>query len=149
MPLKARLTEDMKQALRAGDKPRLSVIRMALAAIKQREVDDRVELDDTAVLGVLEKMIKQRRESASQYRNGNRDDLADKEEAEIEVLSAYLPEPLSEEEIEALIDQAIESVGATDIKAMGQVMGKIKASGQGRVDMGAVSARVRARLTAG
>jgi uncharacterized protein YqeY len=147
MSLKARLTEDMKQALKAGDKSRLSVIRMALAAVKQREVDDRAELDDGQVIGVVEKMIKQRRESASQYRSGNREDLAVKEEAEVEVLTEYLPEPLSEAEIDALIDDAIESSGAESIRDMGKVMGRIKASAQGRVDMGAVSERVKTRLS--
>jgi uncharacterized protein YqeY len=147
MPLKARLTEDMKQALKAGDKPRLSVVRMALAAIKQREVDDRIELQDADVLGVLEKMIKQRRESSVQYRSGNREDLAVKEEAEIEVLSSYLPEPLSDAEIDGLIDEAIRSTGAETMRDMGKVMGKIKASAKGRVDMSVVSARVRDRLS--
>lgn len=147
MSLKARLTEDMKQALKAGDKPRLSVIRMALAAVKQREVDDRAELDDGQIVGVIEKMIKQRRESASQYRSGNREDLAVKEEAEVEVLAQYLPEPLSEKEIDALIDDAIEASGAESMRDMGKVMGRIKASAQGRVDMGAVSARVKTRLS--
>jgi uncharacterized protein YqeY len=146
MSLKARLTEDMKQALKAGDKSRLSVMRMALAAIKQREVDDRVELDDGEVVGVIEKMIKQRRESASQYRSGNREDLATKEEGEVEVLSNYLPEPLSDAEIEALIGQAIEASGAQTLRDMGKVMGQIKAKAQGRVDMGQVGERVKALL---
>jgi uncharacterized protein YqeY len=146
MSLKARLTEDMKQALKAGDKARLSVVRMALAAIKQREVDDRVELEDGDILGVIEKMIKQRRESASQYRSGNREDLATKEEAEVNVLADYLPEPFSDAEIEALIGQAIEATGAQTLRDMGKVMGKIKAKAQGRVDMGAVGERVKSRL---
>lgn len=146
MSLKARLTEDMKQALKAGDKSRLSVVRMALAAIKQREVDDRVELEDGDILGVIEKMIKQRRESASQYRSGNREDLATKEEAEVNVLADYLPEPFSDAEIEALIGQAIEATGAQTLRDMGKVMGKIKAKAQGRVDMGAVGERVKSRL---
>ncbi|KPK60435.1 MAG: glutamyl-tRNA amidotransferase [Gammaproteobacteria bacterium SG8_31] len=146
MSLKARLTEDMKQALKAGDKSRLSVVRMALAAIKQREVDDRVELDDGEIVGVIEKMIKQRRESASQYRSGNREDLATKEEGEVEVLSNYLPEPLSDAEIEALIGQAIEVSGAQTLRDMGKVMGQIKVKAQGRVDMGQVGERVKALL---
>jgi uncharacterized protein YqeY len=146
MSLKARLTEDMKQALKAGDKSRLSVVRMALAAIKQREVDDRVELDDGEIVGVIEKMIKQRRESASQYRSGNREDLAKKEEGEVEVLSNYLPEPLSDAEIEALIGQAIEVSGAQTLRDMGKVMGQIKVKAQGRVDMGQVGERVKALL---
>lgn len=149
MPLKARLTDDMKQALKAGDKARLSVVRMALAAVKQREVDDRAELDDAQILGVIEKMIKQRRESVSQFRNGGREDLAAKEESEIEVLSAYLPEPLSEAEIDALIDEAIQASGAESIRDMGKVMGRIKEAAQGRVDMGAVGQRVKARLAGG
>ena len=149
MPLKARLTEDMKQALKAGDKARLSVVRMALAAIKQREVDDRAELDDAQILGVIEKMIKQRRESASQFRSGAREDLAAKEESEIEVLSAYLPEPLSESEIDALIDEAIQASGAESIRDMGKVMGRIKDAAQGRVDMGTVGQRVKTRLAGG
>ncbi len=149
MPLKARLTDDMKQALKAGDKARLSVVRMALAAVKQREVDDRAELDDAQILGVIEKMIKQRRESVSQFRNGGREDLAAKEESEIEVLSAYLPEPLSDAEIDALIDEAIQASGAESIRDMGKVMGRIKEAAQGRVDMGAVGQRVKARLAGG
>lgn len=149
MSLTARLTDDMKQSLRAGDKARLGVVRMALAAIKQREIDDRTELDDPQVLAVIEKMIKQRRESASQYRAGNREDLASAEEAEIEVLSAYMPEPLSQEEIAALIEAAVESTGAESIRDMGKVMGQVKAAAQGRADMGAVSALVKARLTQG
>jgi uncharacterized protein YqeY len=149
MSLKARLTDDMKTALRAGDKPRLGVVRMALAAIKQREIDERVELDDPQVLAVIEKMIKQRRESASQYRKGNREDLAGAEEAEIEVLCAYMPEPLSQDEIESLIDAAVESSGASSIRDMGKVMGQVKATAQGRADMGAVSALVKARLAGG
>lgn len=147
MPLKARLTEDMKQALKAGDKPRLSVIRMALAAVKQREVDDRAELDDGQIVGVIEKMIKQRRESAAQYRSGNREDLAAKEEAEVEVLAGYLPEPLSDAEIDALIDEAIATTGAESMRDMGGVMNQIRASAQGRADMGTVSTRVKARLS--
>jgi len=119
---------------------------MALAAIKQREVDDRVELEDGDILGVIEKMIKQRRESASQYRSGNREDLATKEEAEVNVLADYLPEPFSDAEIEALIGQAIEATGAQTLRDMGKVMGKIKEKAQGRVDMGAVGERVKSRL---
>jgi uncharacterized protein YqeY len=147
VPLKARLTEDMKQAMKAGDKPRLSAIRMALAAIKQREVDERQELEDPQVLGVLEKMIKQRRESAAIYREGRRPDLADKEEAEVELLSAYLPEPLTDQEIDTLISDAIQSTGAQTIRDMGKVMAVVKAAAQGRADMSTVGARVKARLS--
>lgn len=136
----------MKQALRSGDKARLGTIRMALAAIQQREVDERVELDDAAVLGVLEKMIKQRRESIDQYRAGGRIDLADKESAEIEVLADYLPEPLSDTELAALIEAAIEQSGAASMKDMGRVMNQLRAQAQGRADMAVLSARVKARL---
>lgn len=146
MPLKARLTEDMKQAMRAGDKPRLAVIRMGLAAIKQREVDERIELDDAQVLSIIEKMIKQRRESASQFRAGNREDLAEREDSEIIVLQAYLPEPLSEAEIETLIEDALQTTGATSMRDMGKVMAEVRAAAQGRVDMAVISARVKSRL---
>ena len=136
----------MKQALRSGERARLSVIRMALAAIQQREVDERKELDDAELLGVIEKLVKQRQESVEQYRSGGRDDLADKEAAEIEVLRAYLPEPLSEEELAALLDEAVASTGASSMKDMGRVMGFIKSRAAGRVDMSVISARVRARF---
>jgi uncharacterized protein YqeY len=144
--LKTRLTEDMKQALRSGDRARLGVIRMALAAIQQREVDERKELDDAELLGIVEKLVKQRQESIEQYRAGHRDDLADKEAAEIEVLRGYLPEPLSEEELSALIDEALSSTGAESMRDMGRVMGFIKARAAGRVDMSVISARVKARF---
>lgn len=146
MSLKARLTDDMKQAMRAGDKPRLAVIRMGLAAIKQREVDDRIELDDTQVLSIIEKMIKQRRESVSQFRAGNREDLTEREEAEITVLQAYLPEPLSEGEVESLIEEAIQTTGASSMRDMGNVMSELRAAAHGRVDMAVASARVKSRL---
>ncbi|NGX16119.1 GatB/YqeY domain-containing protein [Wenzhouxiangella sp. XN24] len=146
MSVKNRLREDMKQAMRSGDKARLGVIRMALAAIQQREVDERVELDDTAVLGVIEKMIKQRRESIEQYRAGRRDDLADREAAEIDVLSGYLPEPLSAAELDALIRSTIEKTGATSMKDMGRVMAELRTEAQGRADMAVLSARVKAIL---
>jgi len=144
--LKTRLQDDMKQALRSGDRARLSVIRMALAAIQQREVDERKELDDAELLGVVEKLVKQRQESVEQYRSGGRDDLADKEAAEIEVLKAYLPEPLSEAELSALLDEAMESTGASSMKDMGRVMGFVKSRAAGRVDMSVISARVKARF---
>jgi hypothetical protein len=136
----------MKQALRSGDRARLSVIRMALAAIQQREVDERKELDDAELLGVVEKLVKQRQESVEQYRSGGRDDLADKEAAEIEVLKAYLPEPLSEAELAALLDEAMETTGASSMKDMGRVMGFVKTRAAGRVDMSVISARVKARF---
>lgn len=148
MSLKARLTEDMKAALRGGDKPRLGAIRMAIAAIKQREIDERTELGDAETIAVLEKMIKQRRESAQQYRAGHREELALAEEAEIEVLSGYLPEPLSEDEADELISEALASTGASGMRDMGKVMAYIKERAQGRADMTAVSARVRSRLGA-
>lgn len=146
MSVKTRLKDDMKQAMRSGDKARLGTVRMALAAIQQREVDERVELDDTAVLGVIEKMIKQRRESVEQYRAGGRDDLADKEAAEIEVLSSYLPEPLGEAELAALVDAAIAATGAASMKDMGRVMAELRAQAQGRADMAVLSATVKAKL---
>ncbi|MEJ2516216.1 MAG: GatB/YqeY domain-containing protein [Gammaproteobacteria bacterium] len=148
MSVKTRLTEDMKQALRSGDKGRLSVVRMALAAIQQREVDERVELDDAALVSVIEKLVKQRQDSVEQYRAGGRDDLADKEQTEIEILRTYLPEPLSEEALAGLIEEAVDSTGADSMKDMGRVMGYIKARAAGQADMSIVSARVRARLSA-
>ena len=146
MTLKERITEDMKSAMRASDKERLSTIRMVQAAIKQREVDERIVLDDTQVLAVLEKMVKQRRESISAFEQGGRADLADKEKAEIQILTAYLPEQLSEAEVDALIQTAIAETGAASMKDMGKVMGAVKAKAAGRADMGAVSARIKAAL---
>ena len=146
MTLKERITEDMKSAMRASDKERLSTIRMVQAAIKQREVDERIALDDTQVLAVLEKMVKQRRESIAAFEQGGRADLADKEKAEILILSAYLPEQLSEAEVDALIRAAIADTGAASMKDMGKVMGAVKAKAAGRADMGAVSARIKAAL---
>lgn len=146
MTLKERITEDMKAAMRASDKERLSTIRMAQAAIKQREVDERITLDDAQVIAVLEKMIKQRRESVVQFEQGGRTDLADKEKAEIALLQAYLPAQLSDAEIDAIIRDAIASTGAASMKDMGKVMGAVKARAAGRADMGAVSARIKAAL---
>ncbi len=146
MSLKARISDDMKSAMKAGDKDRLKVVRLILAAIKQVEVDKRIELDDAAVLGVLEKMVKQRRDSVEQFVKGNRQDLADIETAEIAVLEEYLPEQLSEAELDALVDEAISSTGAESIRDMGKVMGAIKAQAAGRADMGAVGAKVKAKL---
>jgi uncharacterized protein YqeY len=146
MSLKARLQQDMQAALRSGDKARLSVLRMALAAVKQREIDTRRPLDDTATQAVLERMIKQGRDSVSQYRAGSREDLAAKEQAEIAVLETYLPEPLSDAELEALISRAVEATGATSLKDIGRVMAQIKALAGGRVDMGEINARVRGAL---
>jgi hypothetical protein len=144
--LKERITEDMKTAMRSGEKERLGVIRMLQAAIKQREVDERITLDDAQVLAVLEKMLKQRRESIAQYESGGRADLAAKEAAEIAVLQAYMPAQLSEAELDALIAAAIAQTGAASIKDMGKVMGIVKSQAAGRADMGAVGARIKARL---
>ena len=146
MSLKDQITEDMKSAMKAGDKDRLKVVRLILAAIKQIEIDKRIELDDAAVLTVLDKMVKQRRDSVEQFQKGNRNDLAEIELAEIVVLENYLPEQLSDEELDAMIDEAISSTGAESIRDMGKVMGQIKAKAAGRADMGAVGARVKARL---
>ena len=148
MTLKERITEDMKNAMRAGAKDRLGTIRLALAAIKQREVDERITLDDTQVLAVLEKMIKQRKEAITQFQAGGRADLVAKETAEIAVLEAYLPARLSDAELDALIVSAIASTGATSAKDMGKVMALVKSQSQGRADMGAVSARVKEKLAA-
>jgi uncharacterized protein YqeY len=146
MTLKERITEDMKSAMRSGEKERLATIRMALAAIKQREVDERVMLDDGQILAVIEKMIKQRREAIAQFQSGGRADLVAKESAEITVLEAYLPAQMGPAEIDALITQAIAASGAGSIKDMGKVMAAIKSQAQGRADIGAVSALVRERL---
>ena len=147
MPLKERITEDMKTAMRAGEKERLATIRLILAAIKQREVDERITLDDSQVLAAIEKMIKQRKEAITQFEAGGRADLVAKETAEIGILQGYLPAQMSDAEIDALIAQTIASTGATSIKDMGKVMGAVKAKAQGRADMGAVSARIKQKLS--
>jgi uncharacterized protein YqeY len=146
MSLKHRLTEDMKAAMKAGDKQRLGVIRLINAAIKQREVDERIELDDAQVLAVLEKMQKQRRDSVSQYEAASREDLAAVERAEIEVIQAYLPTPLSKAEVDAIIAKAIADAGAAGPKDMGKVIGLVKPQVAGRADMGAISAIVKQKL---
>jgi len=146
--LKERLTEDMKAAMRASDKERLSTIRMLQAAIKQREVDERITLDDVQVLAAIEKMIKQRKESILQFDQGGRADLADSERSEIALLQAYLPAQLSDAEVDAIVRDAIATTGATSVKDMGKVMGIVKAQAAGRADMGAVSARIKAALGA-
>jgi len=146
MTLKARITDDMKAAMKAKDAPRLGAVRLALAAIKQREVDERKDLSDADVLAVLEKMIKQRRDSIQQYTAGNRKDLADQERFEIDVLAAYLPQQATEGEVDAAIAEAIAATGAKGVADMGKVMGQLKAKLAGRADMGQVSARVKARL---
>ena len=148
MSLKARITEDMKAALKAKDARRLGAVRLALAAVKQREIDDRKELSDAEVIGVVEKMIKQRRDSIAQYTAGGRKDLADQEQFEIDVLAAYLPQQASAAEVEAVIAEAIASTGAKGAADMGKVMGQVKAKLAGRADMGQVSARVKAKLSA-
>lgn len=146
--LKDRITEDMKNAMRAKDSERLGTIRMITSAIKQREVDERITLDDTQVLAVIEKMIKTRKESIAQFQTGGRDDLVAKEQKEVELLQSYLPEQLSEAELDKIIADAIAQSGATSIKDMGKVMGLVKQQAQGRADMGAVSAKIKARLGA-
>ena len=146
MTLKERLTEDMKSAMKGADKERLSTIRMAQAAIKQREVDERIALDDAQVLAVLEKMIKQRKESIVQFEQGGRADLAAQERAEIELLQTYMPAQLSPAELDTLIRDAIAASGAVSVKEMGKVMGIVKSKAAGRADMGAVSARIKAAL---
>jgi uncharacterized protein len=147
MSLKARIQEDMKSAMRAGEKAKLTNIRMLLAAIKQREVDERIELDDAQVLVVIDKLVKQRRESIAQFGAGGRADLVAKEEGELRWLSAYLPEPLTDAELDALIAEAMAATGAASIKDMGKVMAAIKARAAGRADLGAVGARIKARLS--
>ena len=146
MTLKERITEDMKTAMRSGEKDRLAVIRLLQAAIKQREVDERITLDDAQVTSVLEKMIKQRKESIVAFEKGARADLVAKESAEIVVLQPYLPAQLGEAELDALIAEAIASTGAASIKDMGKVMGIVKAKAAGKADMGAVGARIKAKL---
>lgn len=145
--LKAQLTDDMKAAMKGGDKARLAVIRLINAAIKQREVDERIELNDDQVLAVLDKMVKQRRDSIKQYTDAGRTDLADVEQAEVEVIQGYLPAALSDDEISAIIEQAIADTGAASMADMGKVMGKVKPQVQGRADMGAVSGQVKAKLS--
>ena len=147
MTLKERITEDMKAAMRASEKERLSTIRMVQAAIKQREVDERIVLDDAQVIAVLEKMVKQRRESIVAFEQGGRADLADKEKAEIALLQVYLPAQLSEAEVDALIKESITATGASSMKDMGKVMAAVKAKAAGQADMGAVSARIKAALS--
>jgi uncharacterized protein YqeY len=146
MTLKARITADMKDAMRAHDAARLSTIRLLQAAIKQREVDERIELTDADVLGILDKMVKQRRDSITAFEAGHRADLAAVEAAEIAVLQAYLPQPLTPAEIDALVAEAIAATGATGLPGMGKVMAALKPRLAGRADLGAVSAQVRARL---
>ncbi|MES9962535.1 MAG: GatB/YqeY domain-containing protein [Candidatus Sedimenticola sp. 20ELBAFRAG] len=144
--LKQRIQDEMKAAMKGGDKPRLGTIRLIMAAIKQREVDERIELDDEQVLVVLDKMVKQRRDSITQYEKAGRTELAEQEHYEIGVLQDYLPEALGEDEITALVADAIANSGAESIRDMGKVMGQLKPQIQGRADMGAVSALVKQQL---
>ena len=140
------LESAIKDAMRARDKDRLGVLRMASSALKQIEIDERTELDEDRVLAVLDKLVKQRNESIQQYREGGREDLADKEEAEVAILREFLPQPLSDDEIATLIDEAIAETGASSMQEMGKVMGVLKPKMQGRADMSAVSAKVKERL---
>ena len=146
MSLKAQIQEDVKTAMRARDQKRLTALRLITAAIKQIEVDKRIELDDTAVLAVLDKMVKQRRDSLEQFEKAGRDDLAAQEKFELELISVYLPEALSEEELAALIQQVIAETGASSIRDMGSVMNALRAQVQGRADMKAVSNAVKTQL---
>ena len=144
--LKARITEDMKTAMRGQDKPRLGVIRLMLAAIKQQEVDTRTELDDSTILAVLEKMLKQRRESLRQYTDAGRLDLANQEQFEIGIIQDYMPQALAVDELDALIQQGIAEAGATSMRDMGKVMNWLKPQVQGRTDMGQLSGLIKAKL---
>jgi uncharacterized protein len=146
MSLKEQLTDDMKTAMRGGDKDRLGVIRLILAAVKQREVDERIQLDDSQTLAVLEKMLKQRKDSVTQYAAAGREDLANVERAEMAVIEAYMPAKLSDAEIDALIDAAIAETGASSGRDMGKVVGVLKGKVAGRADMGQVSGRIKAKL---
>ena len=147
MSVKGQIQEDIKTAMKAGEKDRLKVLRLISAAIKQVEVDDRKELDDPEVLGILNRMVKQRRDSIAQYTAGKRQDLADIEAAEITIIETYLPTPLSDDELDELIDEAIAQTGAENIRDMGKVMGHIKSRAAGRADMGVVGGKVKDRLS--
>ena len=146
MSLKAQISEDMKNAMRAKDSARLGTIRLLQAAIKQREVDERIELDDAAVIAVIEKMLKQRRDSIAAYESANRNDLADVEKFEVSVLQTYLPQQLTEEEIKAVLEKVVTETGANGIKDMSKVMAAIKPLVAGRADMGKISGLIKARL---
>lgn len=146
MTLKEQLQDDIKTAMRAKERDRLTVLRLVHSAIRQREIDDQVELEDADVLAVLDKMVKQRRDSISQYKDAGRDELAEAEVAEIVILEDYLPQQLTEAELEALVSGAIAESGASSMRDMGQVMALLKPQTQGRADMGAVSAKVKAQL---
>ena len=145
--LKARITEDMKSAMKAKDKDALKAVRMILGAIKQKEVDDRIELDDTQVLAVIQKMVKQRKDSISQFKDADRTDLVDIEEAELVIINNYMPEQLSEAEIATAVDKAIADIGASSMQDMGKLMGLLKGQLGGKADMGAVSGLIREKLS--
>ena len=146
MDLKTRIADDMKSAMRAKDTPRLEAIRMLRAAIQRKEVDDQVTLDDQGVLAVIQKMVKQGKDAIGQFKNGNREDLATKEQGSVDVLTGYLPEQLSDDELSALIDQALAATGAAEMRDMGKVMGWLKPKIDGRADMGGVSGKIKQRL---
>ncbi len=146
MTLKEQLSDDMKSALRAKDRERLAVLRMLLSAVRQREIDERIELEDAGVLALIDKMVKQRRDAETQYRDAGRDELADAEAAEVVVLETYLPDALSDQELADLVAAAVTQSGAQSMQDMGKVMGILKPQVQGRADMGAVSAAVKSRL---
>lgn len=145
--LKHRINEDVKAAMRGKEKQRLAALRLITAAIKQKEVDERIELDDAQTTGVLSKMASQRRESIAQYEKAQRADLVAREQFELELITGYLPQPLAAAEIQSLIDEAIAATGAASMKDMGKVMGQLKAQMQGRADLGKVSGMVKARLS--
>ena len=147
MSLKSRIQDDVKTAMRARERERLGALRLVTAAIKQKEVDERIDLDDTQVLAVLDKMAKQRRESVEQYEQAGREDLAVKERFELDLIRSYLPEPMGEDELAALIQSAIDETGASSMRDMGSVMGALRGQVQGRADMKAVSQAVKARLS--
>jgi len=146
MTLKEQITNDMKESMKSGQKDRLAVIRLILAALKQKEVDERIVLDDAQVLAILEKMLKQRRESIAQFTQGNRKDLAEKEEAEVKIIQAYMPAQLSDTELEQMVAAAVAESGAASVKDMGKVMGILKPKVAGKADMSAVSAKIKAKL---
>jgi uncharacterized protein YqeY len=146
LALKAHIQDDVKKAMRAGDKARVTTLRMLVAAIKQREVDERIEADDALVLQITEKLIKQRREAAKQYAEAGREELEAKELAEAEILKAYLPEPLSDDELASMIDEVVAETGAASLRDMGKVMNALRKRAQGRADMGELSKQVKARL---
>jgi uncharacterized protein YqeY len=145
--LKARITEDMKSAMKAKDKQALKAVRMIIGAIKQKEIDDRIELDDAQVMAVIQKMVKQRKDSISQFKDAGRTDLVDVEEAELVIINNYMPEQLSEAEVAAAVDKAIANSGASSMQDMGKLMGLLKGQLDGKADMGAVSGLIRSKLS--